>query len=227
MRKSSPQGPARLHTPPLGPAKDLLQREREIHIGSTEAPKPPRGSPYFRPQAPPPLGRSARPPGPARARRVTAPPFPPPGPNRTNVRSCRSVPGPGQPRPSRPPHCRRPGPAGQLTGSQGNRVYCSRPAPVPSSSRSNCQAPPAQPRDDLTRTPLVTRRRTSSSSPGGSFYRERLGRAPGGGAQPLMDYRGEAQAVPAAGHVTGHGQSPPTQAACDPPRRQGRVRKSQ
>ncbi|KAL0626104.1 hypothetical protein AAY473_005161 [Plecturocebus cupreus] len=36
--------------------------------------------------------------------------------------------------------------------SRRNRVHCPHAAPVPSSSRSNRQTPPARPRDDLTHT---------------------------------------------------------------------------
>lgn len=123
---------------------------RSPHAADRQPPLPARG---------PAPGKGERAP-PARARRVRAPPFPPPGPNRIALgsgpgiarRARKRLPGP---RPSGPPPGRRLVFASRLTGSRRDGVHCPRLAPVPSSSRSNRSTPPARSHDDLTRTPSL------------------------------------------------------------------------
>lgn len=159
--QSSQQDSLQPHTPPT---RAQLTRNLSLplsgvpHLGrGPEAPTPPRGSPHFRPEAPPLAELSARPQPSPRAP-GHGPALPPPAPMGTAVGN-----GPGTarrprgrlsgPRPTRPSPGRRLVPTSRLTGSRRDRVRCLRPASVPSSSRSNRPTPPARPRDDLTRTP--------------------------------------------------------------------------
>lgn len=164
---------------PLRPPRNLLPPQSRFHrSASAAAHKPPRrqrAAPTSGPRPRPPAAvRRARAPQPSSRAPGHGPALPPPRPNRTPVRErpgrCRhGRPAPACPRPTRPPPGRRPVPASRLTGSPRDHVRCPYPAPVPSSSSSNRPTPPAHPRDDLTRTPPVTRRRKGSSSPAAPF----------------------------------------------------------
>lgn len=164
LHRGSPPHPSR--TP-----SELSSSARTSPVATEQPPLPAH--------APPPGQRSARPR--TRPRAGSRPrPSPPHRPRGAAPRRSRGPPPVESPtaaaaRARQPPH--------RLSGNP--RPLTARPAPVPSSSRSNRPTPPA--RAQLPHThPAVTRRRTGSSAPARPFIETDCPRA-GGGAEPLID----------------------------------------